>query len=138
MIVHDASSNGNIAAEGLAHTFARACVSDVPVMRLEILNTFITAVADEDDEDLAEECAASCRLRRHSAPPAFQYTDRTPLHAETKPARSRQKKMAAKAQNATLAAAAGAADEAVLWRCLRKLKRNGACKEGIQRRSAPR
>ena len=82
-------------------------------MRLEILNTFITAVTDEDDEDLAEEGAAICRLRRHSAPPAFQYTDRVSLLAETKPARNRQKKMAAKAQNATLAAAADAADEAV-------------------------
>ena len=80
-------------------------------MHLVIVKTFLTAVADADDAD--EDDGASCLLRRHSAPPAFQYTDRASPLAEPKTARHRQKKIAAKAQNATLATAADAADEAV-------------------------
>ena len=89
-------------------------------MRLEIVNTFLTAVADADDAD--EEGGASCLLRRHSAPPAFQYTDRVSLLAEPNATRSRQRKLAAKKQNATLAAAADAADDAVFMEFAAKVE----------------
>jgi hypothetical protein len=89
-------------------------------MRLEIVNTFLTAVADADDAD--EEGGASYLLRRHSAPPAFQYTDRVSLLAEPNATRSRQRKMAAKAQTATLAAAADAADDAVFMEFAAKVE----------------
>ena len=138
VIVHAASCNGNIAAEDLAQTSACVCVSDIPVMRIEIVNTFITAVTYADDEDLAEEGASSFLFRCHSTPPAFQYTVRVPLHAETKPARHRQKKITAKTLNTTLAAAADAADEAAVLSLPRKLKRSGAYNEGNQIRSDPR
>ena len=114
MVLHDLLCN-NIAADYQAQTSVCVCVSDIPLMRLEILNTFITAVTDDDDdEDDTEAGGASCLLRRHSAPAALHYTDRVSLLAEPKTARNRQKKRSAKAQNASLAAAAAVADEAVL------------------------
>ena len=110
----------NIAAEYQVQTSVRVSISDIPLMRLEIVNTFITAVSDDDDA--GEEGGATCLLRRHSAPPALQYTDRVSRLAEPKTARNRQKKMAAKAQNATLAAAADAADEAVFMEFAAKVE----------------
>ena len=78
-------------------------------MHLEILNTFLTAIADDGDDG----GDASSSLRCHSAPPAVRYKDRAFLPAEPKTARSRQrKKKDTKAHKANLAAAAAAADEA--------------------------
>ena len=77
-------------------------------MHLEILNTFLTAIADDGDDG----ADASSSLRCHSAPPAVRYKDRVFLSPEPKTARSRQRKKDTKAHKANLAAAAAAADEA--------------------------
>ena len=84
------------------------CERVCALMHLEILNTFLTAIADDGDDG----GDASSSLRCHSAPPAVRYKDRVFLSPEPKTARSRQRKKDTKAHKANLAAAAAAADEA--------------------------
>ena len=76
-------------------------------MHFEIVKTFLTLVADDDEEG-----GASDNLRCHSAPPACRFADRKVSMSRKQS--ERQKKKAARARKSKLAKAADAADYALL------------------------
>ena len=107
-------------------------------MRLEILNTFITAVTDEDDEDLAEEGAARFAAYVVIAHPLLSNTrieflcsQELSLHETVRRRWPRKHRMQ------LLQRPLMRLMKLFLWSLPRRWKRNGAYKEGNQSRSAP-